>query len=96
VSAPTYTIPVVGCGIGARSGHPGADGRGVRNAVAGTTGTAGTAATTGTAASGFGETPQALPEKSYTIKLGPEESYAKYRIVSVKATLKLLEDLIKS
>lgn len=38
---------------------------------------------------------QALPEKACTIKIGPEESYAKYRIGSVRATLKLLEDLIK-
>lgn len=37
---------------------------------------------------------QALPEKAYTIKLGPEESYAKYRITSVKQTLKLLNSLM--
>lgn len=36
---------------------------------------------------------QALPDKSYTIKLGFEESNAKYRIKSVKDTLKLLSDL---
>ncbi len=36
---------------------------------------------------------QALPEKAYTIKLGPEESYAKYRIGSVKGTIKLLGEL---
>lgn len=38
---------------------------------------------------------QALPEKSYTIKIGHDESYAKYRINNVKSTLKLLEDLSK-
>ncbi len=36
---------------------------------------------------------QALPEKAFTIKLGPDESNAKYRIKSVKDTLKLLKDL---
>lgn len=36
---------------------------------------------------------QALPDKAYTIKLGPEESKAKYRIKSVKDTLKLLNEL---
>lgn len=36
---------------------------------------------------------QALPEKAYTIKLGPEKSYAKYRADSVKSTLKLLNNL---
>jgi trehalose 6-phosphate synthase/phosphatase len=36
---------------------------------------------------------QALPESSYTIKIGQDESYAKYRINSVKATLKLLDEL---
>lgn len=36
---------------------------------------------------------QALPEKAFTIKLGPEESHAKYRIKTVKDTLKLLSNL---
>jgi trehalose 6-phosphate synthase/phosphatase len=36
---------------------------------------------------------QALPEKAFTIKLGPDESNAKYRIKSVKDTLKLLTQL---
>lgn len=39
---------------------------------------------------------QALPHKAYTIKLGPEKSYAKYRIESVKGTLKLLHNLNQS
>lgn len=36
---------------------------------------------------------KALPENAYTIKLGPDESNAKYRIGSVKATLNLLKTL---
>jgi trehalose 6-phosphate synthase/phosphatase len=36
---------------------------------------------------------QALPEKAYSIKLGPGESNAKYRIGSVENTLKLLNIL---
>ncbi len=36
---------------------------------------------------------QNMPKDSYTIKLGPEESNAKYRIKSVKDTLQLLNQL---
>lgn len=38
---------------------------------------------------------QALPETAYTIKVGTDESNAKYRIKNVKDTLKLLSDLSK-
>lgn len=36
---------------------------------------------------------QALPDSAYTIKVGTDESNAKYRIKNVKDTLKLLSDL---